>query len=63
MIGQSGFHRQTIAFKFAHLTGIAGEHFHSTRSTTRVSAATMKNVDTGIFKASTSFFPCGASIT
>src|SRR5688572_11008076 len=41
--------REAIAFEFAHRPGIAFKHFDAARRATRISAAAVKNIDTGVF--------------
>jgi hypothetical protein len=53
------FDGETISFEFSHFTGLTFENFDAARRAARVSAAAVKNVDTGIFKDQNQFLSLG----
>lgn len=57
VISQFLLHREAIAFKISHRPRIAFKDLNPTRGATRITATTMKNIDTGIFNSKYQFLP------
>jgi hypothetical protein len=58
-----GFHREAIAFEFSHFAGLTFEELDAASRATSVTAAAVKNVDTGVFEYEHQFLAFGASIS
>jgi hypothetical protein len=43
------FHSETVALEFLHFTGFALKDLNAARGATRVAAAAVKNVNSGVF--------------
>ena len=52
-----GFNSEAIAFEISHFTRLAFQDLDTTSGATRIAAATVKNVDTGVFKGQDEFLP------
>src|SRR5215210_3724388 len=45
VFGEARLHRQTVALKLTNLSWVARQHFHTARSTFRISTAAMQNIN------------------
>jgi hypothetical protein len=52
-----GFSSQAIAFEVPHFTGLAFEDLDPASGATSITAAAVKNVDTGVFEGQDQFLP------
>jgi hypothetical protein len=59
VVGQLGFHRQTVALELAHLTRVSLKNLNAASGATGITAAAVENINAGVLDDQDKFFSLG----